>query len=85
MDGPNAWIDLLLLRAAELRAAGILEVSVGPSGCSACLAPLQVSVPVGEIAEPDHTVDNPVDPLHDGASYAGGVVPGFDIQPLDEE
>lgn len=74
-------VDSILARAPELRGAGVLSVALG--AVAVTFAPLEMKVQVGEVDAPEKDLGN-VDPLHDPASYPDGVVPGFDIQPLDE-
>lgn len=77
------WIDLLISRSGELRNAGVLSIEI--DGCAATFAPLPaLVVPVGDIDPPDESASGS-DPLHDPASYPGGVVPGFAIQKFEPE
>lgn len=77
------WIDLILARSGDLRAAGVLSIAV--DGCAATLSPLDVAPPItGEIDAPDTALDGG-DSLYDPASYPGGVVPGFTIEKLEIE
>jgi hypothetical protein len=69
------WIDLVLSRAAELRAAGVL--SIGPE--SATFAPAEPEQLKGDEIKNDAT-ESGLDALHDPATYAGGFVPGFTIE-----
>ncbi len=73
----SAWIDLLLARSDELRRAGIL--AIGVDGCTATIGPAPSPPVVGDRQEPER--DYAGDPLNDPASYADGVVPGFEITP----
>lgn len=75
MDSRSAWIDLLIARASELRAAGI--TSVGCDGCTAVIGPAPELATAGPRAEPER--DYAGDPFNDPASYSDGVVPGFEI------
>jgi len=72
----SVWIDLVIARSLELRRAGIL--AIGCEGFSAELAPLPFAEVTDEkVATAAEQYDG--DPLHDPATYAGGVVPGFEI------
>lgn len=71
----QAWIDLVLSRAAELRAAGVL--SIGP-GC-ATFAPAE-PLPAKTDDIKNDEAESGLDALHDPATYAGGFVPGFTIE-----
>lgn len=76
----QAWIDLVLARAGELRAAGVL--SIGPG--SATFAPADPPPPdTSKIVNDVNEVS--LDPFEDVAAYPGGFVPRFDIQPLEHE
>lgn len=80
----DAWIDLVLARAAELRAAGI--TSIGCDGCTASIGPLPDApyVPEKSDGKPIAADEYP-DAMHDPATYPGGVVPGFVIEKLELE
>ena len=84
MADPSTWIDLVLLRAQELRAAGVL--SIGFDNQTATFLEMPI-VHGGAIDRPDDDIDTPNDPLNDPATYVGGVVPGYQIRRLtpDEE
>jgi len=74
------WIDIVLRRANELRAAGVLSIQV--DGCGATLAAYDPRTePVKTEAPEEEQVYR--NPLHDPATY-GGDVPGFTITPLVE-
>lgn len=80
-DEASAWIDLVLERASELRAAGVLSIGLG--GCNATLAPAEPTIDTSKIKVDE--VQAPRDPFHDPASYPGGYVPGYRIEPLETE
>ena len=69
----EAWIDLLIKRSPDLRAAGILSIAF--DSCSAVLAPAEA------VVEKDDKpfVDEPDDPNPwlNGSSYPTGNVPGY--------
>lgn len=75
-----SWIDTVLARASELRAAGV--TSIGSEGHTATFLPADTRQPIGDIAPPDE-LREPGDPLHDAASYPNGIVPGFQITKLE--
>lgn len=75
-----AWIDLVLRRAAELRAAGVL--SIGPE--CATFAPADPTPPTATDIKNDET-ESGLDALHDPATYAGGFVPGFTIEKFKDD
>ena len=80
----SAWMDLVVARAAELRALGVLELEV--EGCAVRFAPLPPPpLPVPPPGTKSTETEEQLDALHDPASWPGGVVPGFDIEPLTEE
>lgn len=68
------WIDTVISRAVEMRAAGISTITI--DGCSVTLTALES--PIADLeavvteAEPD------ADPLNSPATYADGRVPGFE-------
>lgn len=82
MAGPDdEWIDIILKRATELRAAGVLTISIGT--CSATLAP---PTPEGAGRSAKKKLDDDESypgVFEDPASYPGGVVPGYKITPLN--
>lgn len=85
MSGPD-WLDLILQRAADLRAAGILTVSA--DGCSATISPTPPVVaseskrtPAQKLSDTDD--NGPATFWDDAASYPNGVVPGFKIERLE--
>lgn len=86
------WIDILIGRAKDLRAAGITRVQAG--GLSADLAPLAGEAPARPAAAAVVELDQPTpaapaeeepsdDPWTDPATY-GGVVPGLRPVPPEE-
>lgn len=81
VSGPD-WIDIVLARADELRAKGVL--SIGPD--SATFAP---AAPVEPVADKDDrrdtTPEPPVDVFNDPNTYPSGRVPGWDLSELDKE
>ncbi len=79
----NAWIDLVLARAGELRRAGVL--AIGGDGYTVQLAPFEAPGD-GKIDKPDATADDyTLHPLNDPHSYPGGYVPGFQIERVELE
>lgn len=70
------WIDLVVAKAHDLRAAGALVIKAGD--CAAHFAPLSVEAGATppEVVSPEPVVDA----LNDPASYADGIVPGFVIE-----
>lgn len=78
----TGWIELVLERAESLRKAGVLELAAG--GFSVTLAPIVESPSVDPNGKPP--ADEVIPPaLDDPHSYQDGIVPGFDIEPLDQE
>lgn len=72
----DGWIDLVIKRAAELRAAGITSI-----GCDGMTAEIATAAPSTDDKPLPKTDEEPeCDPLDDPASYRGGVVPGFTIE-----
>lgn len=76
---PSEWIELVLARAGELRAAGVLELG----------ADYVVFAPLVESPTADPNGKPPADeviphPLNDPHSYPDGIVPGFEIEKLEE-
>lgn len=68
-----ALVDLMIARAADLRAAGITSLSL--DGIAVTLA---AAAPEEPEAEPgDDSPPEPIDPLNDPSTYPGGKVPGF--------
>jgi hypothetical protein len=68
------WVDLLIRRGGELRAAGVLRISA--EGYSVALAPL---FPETEVQADGKTLAiAELDPLEDPITF-GGSVPGYDI------
>lgn len=76
----GTWIDLVITRAAELRAAGITEIEA--DGCSASLTPAPPPISDEKIVS-DTQPDIPGNCFEDPASYPDGLVPGFKITKLD--
>ena len=74
------WIDLVLARADELRAKGVL--SIGPG--TATFAPADPKPPDDSRIKSE-VEEVPMDPFEDPAAYPDGVVRRFDIQPLEQE
>lgn len=75
----TAWIELVLLRAKDLRGAGVL--AIGCDGCTATLEALPPRLPEGDVES-----DEPAEPInhwHDPATYPDGIVPGFEIHKLE--
>lgn len=73
------WVDLIIRRGAELRAAGVLRISA--EGCSAVIAPHVPELDQGDsrtlpLAE--------LDPLEDPVTF-GGKVPGYVIPERHDE
>jgi hypothetical protein len=81
-DRAKWWIDMVLLRADELRRAGISAVSI--DGCTASLLPAEPEPPKFPDVKNDASPDG-LPALNDPASYADGIVPGFVIERLDPE
>lgn len=76
-----AWIDLLVSRGPQLRAAGVTQLSI--DGVSVTLAPAEATAPVdGKEREPESVT---TDPLDDDATYGGRGMPGFTRPPVSEE
>jgi hypothetical protein len=76
----SGWIDLVIARAPDLRKAGV--TAIGFDGCTASLEP---AAPTFSDDKPGTSVDDSyLDPLHDPATYGGGVVPGYAITKFDE-
>ena len=72
MADAHEWIDTVIKRAADLRAAGVTTVTV--DGCSVTLAPPEAVEPV----DVKPTIeDDPRGPLYSAATYPNGAVPGF--------
>lgn len=80
IDNAAAWIDLVIRRARDLRAAGV--TSIGIDGCTATLGPEPIAADSSKPAAPD---PEPHDHFHDPATYPHGIVPGFEIRRLEEE
>ncbi len=80
---PEQWIELLVRKASALRKAGVLDVET--DGCKATLAPIVPEMP--DIIEPptDGTRRYTTDPLADGMTYPGGVVPDIMDHRVDDE
>ena len=78
------WIDLVIKRASELRAAGV--ASIGFDGMTAEIAAVAPQ-PSDDKPLPKTDEDPYLDPLDDPDSDRGGVVPGFAIEkfPVFEE
>lgn len=76
MDPASSWIDLVLARSLELRRAGVLSIEFDGRGVtlSAYTEPF-----VDEKATGTPVADFAGDVMTDPASYAGGVVPGYEI------
>jgi len=75
------WINLVLARAQELRTAGVLSITF--DNCGATLAPAEPVIDDSKIKIDD--VEVPRNPFEDPASYPGGYVPGYRIEPLEME
>lgn len=72
---PAAWLTLLVDRAPALRAAGVLDLSIG--GVSVRLAPHE---PPPAAPDPRERVEEPANALDDELTYGrrpGSGVPGF--------
>lgn len=69
----EAWIDLLLKRAPELRRAGIL--SIGVDGNSAVLAPAELDAGDDDDKDAELEAAEPTNPWENPASYPTGNVP----------
>lgn len=85
VSGPGeAWINLLLERAPELRRAGVL--SIGCEGYSAVLAPAEPEPDKGDDEdEGAGESDEPTNPWENPASYPTGNVPSVgDVDPADK-
>lgn len=78
----DAWIDIVLGRADDLRRKGVL--SIGVDGCTATFVP-------GPPAEPGNDRDGdedpewkePLNPWEDPNSYPSGIVPTLDVDKLE--
>lgn len=68
------WVDLIIRRGAELRAAGVLRISA--EGCSAVIAP---QLPELDQADNKTLPIAELDPLDDPMTFGGGQVPGYHI------
>lgn len=77
----DEWIDLMLKRASELRKAGI--TAIGCDGHTAALLPSEPEYSDPKAAAGPPIEEPPIDPLQDPATYADGLVPGFEIFDLD--
>jgi hypothetical protein len=85
---PDQWLTLLEERAPRLIKAGIRSLSLTPDGVVVGLAerePTQDGKGVDMTPAPQPKESS--NPLHDETTYAGGVIPGFDLSGLtsDEE
>jgi hypothetical protein len=76
------WIDLVLARCGDLRRAGVL--AIGCDGLTAQLAPW-IEPPTADKDAAAGTDETPLDFMNDPASYADGVVPGYEIEKFTPE
>lgn len=82
-DRVTWWLDLLSERADALRTAGVSSVAV--DGLSATFLPLAPPQPSFADIKLDDQIPDGLPAHLDPRTYPGGIVPGFDIQPLPEE
>ena len=73
---PQSWIDLVLSRADELRAKGVLSIAADGFAVTFDAGYRPAPTTREDAAETD---DEVVDPFSDPRSYPGGYVPGFEI------
>lgn len=79
---PTQLLDLIIAKAPDLRAAGVLHVQL--EGLAFALAPLERAVMVEDDEDQEGQQGAPSsDPLNDEDTY-GGPVPGFRRQPHEE-
>lgn len=72
--GVEQWMDLVISRAAALRAAGVTTITIG--GVTVTLAPPEPApIPTTPDARSDENNDD--DPLSDPSTFGGRGVPGF--------
>lgn len=74
----HEWIELIADRAADLRAAGVVQLEL--EGCKLTLAPPATTSDAAAAGEDDGRAPLFVDdgdPLNDPATFAGGRLPRF--------
>jgi hypothetical protein len=71
---PSAWLELIIAKAKELRAAGVTSVSI--NGVAITLAPPDPVAPPTQTTPRTEPAPMVVDMLDDPSTY-GGAVPGF--------
>jgi hypothetical protein len=71
------WVDLIISRAADLRSAGVQQISV--DGASVVLLPSELAPLVASGAVPSGPAERSLlDPFDDPETF-GGVMPGYEF------